>query len=138
MFFLFSLLRENLTKVLNLCRINYSFILVFIIYLYLFLDFRIDFISIHRDKVICNKDKIYVFCKIFLHADSVGCITYPGCITHPVYVTGTFVGLPAAAATFFLLLPGLEFRAFKLVHDILERISRPIFNIRIFFSSSFN
>lgn len=38
-FFLFSLLRENLTKVSNLCKINYSFILVFIIYLYLFLDF---------------------------------------------------------------------------------------------------
>lgn len=89
-FFLFSLLRENLTKVLNLCRINYSFILVFIIYLYLFLDFRIDFISIHRDKVICNKDKIYVFCKIFLHADSVGCITYPGspCICDR-YLCGT-------------------------------------------------
>lgn len=48
---------------------------------------------------------------------------------HPVYVTGTFVGLPAAAATFFLLLPGLEFRAFKLVHDIFQQISRPIFKV---------
>lgn len=130
-FFLFSLLRENLTKVLNLCKINYSFILVFIIYLYLFLDFLelilYQFIVI---KLYVIKIKYTFFARYFCMQTRSDVSLILG---HPVYVTSTFVGLPAAAATFFLLLPGLEFRAFKLVHDILERISRPIFNIRIFF-----
>lgn len=96
----------------------------FVIYFYLFLDFRIgDFTLIRfnslRDIFVCNLSDVSLI------------------LGHPVYVTGTFVGLPAAAATFFLLLPGLEFRAFKLVHDILEQISRPIFKV-VYFFSSFN
>lgn len=96
----------------------------FVIYFYLFLDFRIgDFTLIRfnslRDIFACSLSDVSLI------------------LGHPVYMTGTFVGLPAAAATFFLLLPGLEFRAFKLVHDILEQISRPIFKV-VYFFSSFN
>lgn len=96
----------------------------FVIYFYLFLDFRIGDFTL-----------ISILCEIFLHAVSRSDVSL--ILGHPVYVTGTFVGLPAAAATFFLLLPGLEFRAFKLVHDILEQISRPIFKV-VYFFSSFN
>lgn len=111
----------------NLCEINYFFHSmnrIFVIYFYLFLDFRIgDFTLIRfnslRDIFACSLSDVSLI------------------LGHPVYVTGTFVGLPAAAATFFLLLPGLEFRAFKLVHDILEQISRPIFKV-VYFFSSFN
>lgn len=97
---------------------------IFVIYFYLFLDFKIgDFTLIRfnslRDIFACSLSDVSLI------------------LGHPVYVTGTFVGLPAATATFFLLLPGLEFRAFKLVHDILEQISRPIFKV-VYFFSSFN
>lgn len=114
----------------NLCEINYVLFFhgmnrTFVIYFYLFLDFRIGDFTL-----------ISILCEIFLHAVSRSDVSL--ILGHPVYVTGTFVGLPAAAATFFLLLPGLEFRAFKLVHDILEQISRPIFKVVYFFSSSNN
>lgn len=112
----------------NLCEINYFFHSmnrIFVIYFYLFLDFRIGDFTL-----------ISILCEIFLHAVSRSDVSL--ILGHPVYVTGTFVGLPAAAATFFLLLPGLEFRAFKLVHDILEQISRPIFKVVYFFSSFTN